>query len=103
MGKKVKYNRDKYLKKKYGISIKQYNYMLKKQGYKCAICGKPQKDEKRNFAIDHCHKTGIIRGILCNFCNSRLLKHLGDDIPRAKGLVRYLQKWIQKVSRLGIK
>ena len=103
MRRKVKYDRDKYLKKKYGISLKQYNYMLKKQGGKCAICGKPQKDESRNFAIDHCHKTGIIRGILCNFCNSRLLKHLGDDIPRAKGLVEYLQKWINAVSKLGIK
>ena len=100
---KVKYNRDNYLKKKYRISLKQYKGMLKRQGYKCAICGKPQKDERRNFAVDHCHRTGIIRGILCNFCNARLLKHLGDDIPRAKGLVRYLNLWIKKVSKLEIK
>lgn len=98
----MKYNRDKYLKKKYGISLKQYNYMLKRQGYKCAICGKYQKDERRNFAVDHCHRTEIVRGILCNYCNSRLLKYLGDDIPRAKGLVRYLKRWILKVSKLGI-
>lgn len=99
---KVKYNRDRYLKKKYGITLRQYNKLLKQQKSCCAICGKHQKDERRNFAVDHCHKTNIIRGILCNFCNSRLLKHLGDDIPRAKGLVRYLRQWIKEVSKLGI-
>lgn len=98
---KKKYNRDKYLKKKYGISLKQYNYMLRRQGNKCAICGKHQKNEIRNFAVDHCHRTGIVRGILCNYCNSRLLKYLGDDIPKAKGLVEYLKRWIKKVSKLG--
>ena len=103
MARIVKYNRDKYLKKKYGISVYQYNKLLKQQKRCCAICGKNQKGERRNFAVDHCHKTGIVRGILCNYCNSRLLKYLGDDIPRAKGLVRYLKKWILKVSKLEIK
>ena len=103
MRRKVKYDRDKYLKKKYGISIKQYNYMLKKQGGRCAICGKRQKAEKRNFAVDHCHRTGVVRGILCNYCNSRLLKYLGDDLVRAKGLMEYLKKWLNTVSKLGIK
>lgn len=95
----MKYNRDNYLKKKYGISLKQYSHMLKQQRYKCAICGKSQKNEKRNFAVDHCHKTGIVRGILCNYCNSRLLKYLGDDLVRAKGLMEYLKRWIKKVSK----
>lgn len=100
---KVKYNRDGYLKRQYGISLKQYKAMLKRQKERCAICGKHQKDEKRNLAVDHDHKTGVVRGLLCIYCNSKLLKHLGDDIPRAKGLVRYLQKWIKKVSKSGIR
>lgn len=95
----MKYNRDKYLKKKYGISLKQYNGMLKRQKYRCAICGKHQKDAPRNLSVDHDHKTSLVRGLLCIYCNSKLLKHLGDDIPRAKGLVAYLQKWIKKVSK----
>ena len=99
----MKYNRDKYLKKKYGISLRQYNGMLKRQKGKCAICGKRQRDAPRNFSVDHDHRTGLIRGLLCIYCNSKLLKHLGDDIPRAKGLVRYLQCWIKRVSKLGIK
>lgn len=91
----MKYNRDKYLKRTYGISLKQYNRMLKAQKYSCAICGKHQKDEKRNFCVDHNHKISgakSIRGLLCNYCNSRLLKYLGDDIPRAIGLANYLLK-----------
>lgn len=103
MGKRVKYDRDKYLKKKYGISIYQYNKLLKQQKGCCAICGKHQKEEKRNFAIDHCHKTKLVRGILCNYCNSRLLKYLGDDLIRAKGLMEYLKKWLNTVSKKGIR
>uniref|UniRef100_A0A6H1ZY46 Putative recombination endonuclease VII n=1 Tax=viral metagenome TaxID=1070528 RepID=A0A6H1ZY46_9ZZZZ len=91
MGRIVKYNRDKHLKKKYGISIKQYNKLLKQQKKCCAICGKHQKNEKRNFAVDHNHKTKFIRGILCTYCNSRLLKYLYDAKKRAIGLIKYLQ------------
>lgn len=100
---RVKYDRNKYLKRKYGISLKQYNGMLKRQKYRCAICGKRQKDAARNLSVDHDHKTKLVRGLLCIYCNSKLLKHLGDDIPRAKGLVRYLNLWIKRVSKLGIK
>ena len=92
------YNRNKYLQKKYGISLKQYNTMLRKQKYRCAICGKHQRDEKRNFCVDHNHKiqgAKAVRGLLCNYCNSRLLKYLGDDPVRAAGLVSYLQKWLE--------
>ena len=93
------YNRDKYLKRKYGISLKKYNSMLRAQKYRCAICSKHQRDEKRNLCVDHNHKISgakAVRGLLCNYCNSRLLKYLGDDIVRAKGLVKYLSKWLKK-------
>ena len=96
------YNRNRYLQKKYGISLKQYNSMLKRQKYRCAICGKHQDDATRNFSVDHDHKmkgAKAIRGLLCIYCNSKLLKHLGDDIPRAKGLIKYLQKWIKAVKK----
>jgi DNA-directed RNA polymerase subunit RPC12/RpoP len=95
----VKYNRDKYLKRKYKISLKQYDALLKKQGYLCAICGKPQKDSKLHFDVDHDHVRGVVRGLLCRYCNSRLLKYLRDDVNKAKGLVRYLNKWIEQISK----
>lgn len=98
----MSYNRDTYLKRKYGISLKQYNRMLHTQKYCCAICGKHQRDEKRNFAVDHSHKmvgAKSVRGLLCNFCNSRVLKYLGDDPIRAAGLVKYLSKWLKKLKK----
>lgn len=43
--------------------------MLEKQDYKCAICGKPQDLHPRNFAVDHNHKIGKVRALLCDGCN----------------------------------
>lgn len=94
------YNRDKYLKKKYGISLKKYNSMLKAQKYRCAICGKHQRDENQALAVDHDHRSGMVRGILCCYCNSRILKYLGDDTVRAAGLVKYLSKWLKKLKKI---
>lgn len=91
MRRKVKYNRDKYLKKKYGISIKQYNKLLKQQKGCCAICGKTEKENKQRLSVDHSHKTNFVRGLLCKFCNSRLLRYLRDSKRHATGLIHYLQ------------
>lgn len=53
---------------KYGISQEQYDDMLDKQGHKCNIC-KEALDMDRATHVDHCHKTGRVRGILCRTCN----------------------------------
>jgi hypothetical protein len=65
--------RDKYLQRVYGITEKQYNQILKNQGDECAICFKPRLAEKKSFAVDHDHKTRAIRGLLCSFCNRRVI------------------------------
>src|SRR5690349_10575214 len=57
------------LKMKYGITIEIYDEMLKSQDYKCAICKKPQSKHSRAFAVDHNHKTGKVRALLCDGCN----------------------------------
>lgn len=60
----------------YGISTEDYANLVEKQGDKCAICGtKPEA----YLAIDHCHKTNRIRGLLCRKCNSAI--GLFDDNP----------------------
>ncbi len=64
--------REYYLKRKYGITPKEYNEMYDKQYGKCAICGVHQSELERVFCVDHDHKTGEIRGLLCNDCNSVL-------------------------------
>lgn len=69
---KSKTFRDWYLKTNHGITEEQFVEMLLVQGGKCAICGdaSPKKTGKSApFVVDHEHKTGKIRGILCNLCN----------------------------------
>lgn len=74
-------NRDKYLqierertyKKKYGITLSQFNEMLAAQNGRCKICGSEKAGSiGQNFAVDHCHSTGRVRGLLCINCNARL-------------------------------
>ena len=69
--------RGRNLKHKYGISLEEYKEMLTNQGGKCAICEVTENnttgDRKDwNFAVDHDHKTGKVRGLLCNNCNRAL-------------------------------
>jgi Recombination endonuclease VII len=74
-------NRDKYLtierdrqyRIRYGITLADYDRMLADQGGKCKIC---EADKAGNagqcFAVDHCHSSGRVRGLLCIKCNARL-------------------------------
>jgi hypothetical protein len=59
--------RDNYYLRNYGITIKDYEEINKLQGYTCKICKK--RDQKQRLAVDHNHKTGTVRGLLCNYCN----------------------------------
>lgn len=82
-----------FLKGRYGLTVEQYEEMLKKQDSKCAICGSKDKRNDRvdYFAIDHCHTTGTIRELLCHSCN-RGLGYLNDSIHTLKAALRYLEK-----------
>jgi hypothetical protein len=64
---------------------KLYSAVLLSQEDRCGICGKPPK-KPRGLRIDHDHETGMVRGLLCNGCNTGL-GSLGDD---EAGLVRAL-------------
>jgi hypothetical protein len=72
--------RDKYLQRVYGITEKQYSSLLKKQDYSCAVCKKPKSAEKKSLAVDHDHKTMQIRGLLCTFCNRRVIGRHRDPL-----------------------
>lgn len=77
------------LRKEYNISLDQYNEMFEKQEGRCMICGKHQDDLKQKLAVDHCHKTKKIRGLLCNACN-RGLGYLKDDPKIVENALKYL-------------
>lgn len=57
------------MKTRYGITQDQLVSLLKKQNKSCAICRIKLRMDRKQYAIDHCHKTKIIRGILCHRCN----------------------------------
>jgi hypothetical protein len=63
------HGRNNSLKRKYGITAKEYDAMFAQQNGQCASCKSPQKNFKRRFHVDHNHTTGKIRGLLCVNCN----------------------------------
>lgn len=69
-------HRRNHLKEKYNISESEYNKILIRQDYKCAVCG---QIDSRNLCVDHDHKHGNIRGLLCNNCN-RAIGHFHENI-----------------------
>lgn len=66
--KRAAYQREYYILYTYGLTMADYNAMLKTQGGVCAICGEAQQED-RHLAIDHDHETNEIRGLLCDACN----------------------------------
>lgn len=74
--------KDQALKKLYGISLKDYEEMYKKQDGSCLIC----TDEHDTLVVDHCHDTGEVRGLLCHNCNVGIgmFKH-NDLLLKAAG------------------
>lgn len=63
-------NRKCVIKKKYGISYEEYEALRIKQNDRCLICDKEEKN--RTLAVDHCHESGRVRGLLCGNCNRGL-------------------------------
>ncbi len=63
--------RNSKLKQKYGITLDDYWRMHDGQAGLCAICG-AEESENKVLAVDHCHGTGRVRGLLCARCNRGL-------------------------------
>jgi hypothetical protein len=84
---------DKDLQRKYGISLLEYSQLFMSQGGKCAICnsdyGGHRNGEQKALAVDHCHTTGKVRGLLCESCNQGIGK-LKDDVKILQSAIRYL-------------
>jgi len=83
--------RNQNLKKHYGITLTEYNQLLEKQNYRCAICKTDKPRGKDNqFHVDHDHLTNKIRGLLCGSCNVALgLFHENETV--LKLAIDYLQ------------
>ena len=77
------------LKHKYGITLEQYQELFTAQGGRCAICLRSPK--KLRLSVDHDHKTGAIRGLLCWQCNTGL-QRFRDDAERLLRAAQYLAR-----------
>lgn len=79
--------------KKHGISHEEYKAMEVSQDGRCAICGRAPST---TFHIDHCHKTGMVRGLLCSACNVGL-GHFEDNPITLQAAIDYL-KGVREIS-----
>lgn len=79
------------LRRCYGISVAEYESLLRQQRGRCFLCGK--KPTTRRLAVDHDHETKVIRGLLCTSCNVRL-SGLEDAAFRVRALA-YLARFKQ--------
>lgn len=73
---------------RFGLSQEDYRRILDAQGGVCALCGGTDPD--RRLAVDHCHETGRLRGLLCFACNTGLGK-LGDTVAALERAIEYLR------------
>ena len=89
-------HREYKLKTTFGLSLDDYEGMAKSQNYRCAICHKEETAKSNKgfvkcLAVDHCHETGRIRGLLCQACNTALGK-FKDDEALLKSAINYLKE-----------
>ena len=71
-------------------AVAAYDKLLIEQKDRCVLCGKHKSEFKTALAVDHCHDTGIVRGLLCNKCNRfEVGRH---TLETARQLVAYLEK-----------
>jgi hypothetical protein len=73
--------------RKYGLSVPDYRALLLEAAGKCAGCGEPCDD----FVVDHCHRTGKVRGLVHAGCNSTL-GFAADSPERLRALADYLER-----------
>jgi hypothetical protein len=103
---KVSLLKQKHKLLKYGITIENYNEMLINQNNVCIICLRPETMTRGNklqsFSVDHCHKTGKVRGLLCSKCNTAI--GLFDDNPiLVRSAMMYLLKFDSKSESKELK
>jgi hypothetical protein len=75
--------------KRYKISVEDYRALFKSFENKCGICGNPETAKGKILSVDHDHKTGRVRGLLCGKCNKGL-GFLHDDISLVDKVRNYL-------------
>jgi hypothetical protein len=80
-----------FIKRRYDLTIDQFQQLEIKQNNCCAICNKPEKHKyKKKLSIDHNHVTGKVRGLLCHSCNV-VLGLIKEDLGILESIKQYLK------------
>ncbi|MGI4815778.1 MAG: endonuclease VII domain-containing protein [Janthinobacterium lividum] len=76
----------------YGLTAGEHRAMVESQDGVCALCGRTGADGRvTRLSVDHCHATGVVRGLLCVRCNSGL-GLFADDPDRLRAAAAYLER-----------
>lgn len=86
--KQKKQHKNKRLQRTYGITLDDYNNMYNQQNGVCAICG--IKGKAKGLQVDHSHKTGKVRGLLCVSCNT-ILGKVENNLNLIPNMLNYLK------------
>lgn len=89
--KRREYHKKHHLFKKYGITKTDYDNLLISQNHCCKICGRHKSEFKRSLAVDHCHKTNKVRGLLCHHCNAAI-GHLFESVKIMEAAITYIKE-----------
>ncbi len=81
------------MRRVYGVTPEMYAAMLAEQNSCCPICLRPQSTFRRGFAIDHDHRTGLTRSLLCIRCNGIVLRVVEEEWPSVIRALQYLRRW----------
>lgn len=87
-----KANKKYKLKYRFGLTMAEFAKMLEAQNGVCAICKEPERVKKDSLSVDHDHKTGKVRGLLCGRCN-RGIGMFQEDLEMMESARAYLQKF----------
>ena len=90
LSRESKYGKAWHLRTTYGITIEQFNAMSDSQLGRCAICLELLRPAHGTH-VDHCHKTGKLRSLLCQKCN-RGIGHFDDDPFRLEAAATYIRR-----------
>lgn len=86
----------------YGIDIPQYNRLFEQQSGRCGICKAHQSELKKALAVDHNHKTGLIRGLLCHKCNLAIgLLRVDETLSVVSNIAGYIDNFNSELAAIN--
>lgn len=84
-----------YRQRKFGITPEEFQQLLEQQNHRCSLCKQPEtarwRGKVKNLAVDHDHKTGKVRSLLCHRCNTGL-GSFRESVSLMSAAIEYLQK-----------